>query len=272
VIDESIQSNSPSLRAEARRLLARQNPSQAISYLSKAVESGETIERQSALAVLATLPNPRVNDVLADWLDRLVKNDVPAEIQLDILESAAARKSDALTKKIQAYEASLPANDPMAPFRVALAGGDAQRGKDIFFGRNEVSCRRCHLIDGSGGEVGPDLSDIGLKQKRDYLLQAIVDPNKQIAKGFESVLVATVDGEVITGVFKSEDEKTLRLMNKDGGLIIISKDEIEERAVGKSGMPEDLIKYLTKADVRDLVEYLSTLRTPPLKPQPKHKE
>jgi quinoprotein glucose dehydrogenase len=253
-------------------LLAKENPNKAIDVLSAAIESGETIERQSALAVLATLPDPKAEAVLSEWLDRLVRNQVPAEIQLDILEAAAARKSESLSKEIQAYEASLSTEDPIAPYRVALAGGDALRGKDIFFGRNEVSCRRCHLIDGSGGEVGPDLSDIGLKQKRDYLLEAIVHPNKQIAKGFESVLVATVDGEVITGVFKSEDETTLRLMNKDGGLIIISKDDIEERAVGKSGMPEDLIKYLTKSDVRDLVEYLSTLKTPPMKPQSQHKE
>jgi quinoprotein glucose dehydrogenase len=116
------------------------------------------------------------------------------------------------------------------------------------------------------------LSDIGLKQKRGYLLEALVDPNKQIAKGFESVQVATSEGEVILGVFKSEDDKTLRLMNKDGGIMIIPKEDIEDRAVGKSAMPGDLVKQLTKADVRDLVEYLSTLKTPPVKAKSEHKE
>lgn len=271
-IEESLGANGPSLRAEARRLLARQDPNKAIPALKSAIESGETLERQSALAVLAKIPGKEAEGVLSIWLDRLMKNQAPAEIQLDILEAAATRNSSALNQKIVAYQASLSAEDPIAPYRVALAGGNAERGKEIFFGRSEVSCRRCHLVDGSGGEVGPDLSDIGLKQKRDYLLEAIVHPNKQIAKGFESVLILTTAGEVITGVFKSEDEKTLRLMNKDGGIIIISQEDIEERAVGKSGMPEDLVKYLTKSDVRDLVEYLSTLKTPPAKPASQHKE
>ena len=43
--------------------------------------------------------------------------------------------------------------------------------------------------------VGPELGDIGLKQKRDYLLEAIVLPNKQIAKGYESVLITKTDGK-----------------------------------------------------------------------------
>lgn len=272
IVEEALSTEAPALRTEARRLLAKANPAKAISVLKSAVESGETMERQGALAVLGSIDHPAAEPILADWLERLLKSEVPAEIQLDVLEAAGARGTPALAAKVKSYETALPADDPIAPYRVALAGGNAERGREIFFGRSAVSCRRCHLINGSGGEVGPDLSDIGLKQKRDYLLEAIVLPNKQTAKGFESVLVATTGGEVILGVFRSEDDKTLRLMNKDGGILIIPKDEIEDRTAGKSAMPEDLVKHLTKSDVRDLVEFLSTLKTPPTKDESQHKE
>ncbi|MCA9070577.1 MAG: HEAT repeat domain-containing protein, partial [Planctomycetaceae bacterium] len=271
-VENSLNADGPSLRAEARRLLAKQNPTKALEALKTAMETGETIERQSALSVLASMNKPEADAILSTWLERLIKKNVDPEIQLDILEAAKDRNTPELARLLKTYEVSLSPTDPLAAFQVALAGGNPQRGEEIFFGRSEVSCRRCHMIKGSGGEVGPDLSDIGLKKKRDYLLESIVDPNKQIAKGFESVLVATADGQVIHGVFKSEDETTLRLMNKDGGIVLIPKDEIDDRAVGKSGMPSDLVKYLTKSDVRDLVEYLSTLKTPPTKAKSEHKE
>lgn len=272
VIEQSLTAEGPHLRAEARKLLAKRSPEKAIAPLETATKSGETVERQSALKVLASMKNSKADAILSTWLERLVKKDVAAEIQLDILEAAQDRKTPELARLLKTYEATLPANDPLAAYQVALAGGNPVRGEEIFFGRNEVSCRRCHMVNGSGGEVGPDLSDIGLKKTPDYLLESIVDPNKQIAKGFESVLVATADGQVIHGVLKSEDETTLNLMNKDGGIIRIPKDEIEDRAVGKSGMPSDLIKYLTRSDVRDLVAYLSTLKTPPQNAKSEHKE
>ncbi len=46
-------------------------------------------------------------------------------------------------------------------------------------------CDACHVINGEGGEVGPDLSKIGANHDRDYLRRAIVDPNADIADGFE---------------------------------------------------------------------------------------
>ena len=104
------------------------------------------------------------------------------------------------------------------------------------------------------------LSGIGAKHPREYLLEAIVAPNQAIAQGFESVIVAKDDGQVVAGVFKSEDDKTLRLMTAEAKLIEIPKESIEERKRGESAMPEDLHKKLTPAEIRDLVEWLASLK------------
>lgn len=140
-------------------------------------------------------------------------------------------------------------------------GGDAERGRALFFGRSAASCRRCHKVNNSGGDVGPDLSKIGKEKDRAYLLEAIVDPNAKIAKGFETVILVTADGKIHSGILKSEDDSVVQLMTPTGALVSVAKDEIDERANGQSGMPQDLIKNLTRSEIRDLVEYLTTLQS-----------
>jgi quinoprotein glucose dehydrogenase len=140
-----------------------------------------------------------------------------------------------------------------------MHGGDADNGKRIFFERSEVSCLRCHKVQGVGGEVGPDLTGIGAKQKRDYLLESIVEPDKQIAKGYETVVLTLVDGKVKSGILKSEDKKEVRLMTPEGAVIVVPVEEIDTRTRGPSAMPADLMRHLSRKDLRDLVEFLASL-------------
>ncbi len=72
--------------------------------------------------------------------------------------------------------------------------------------------------------------------------------------------MAKTDGTVVTGVLKSEDDKTLKLMTAEAKLIEVPKAEIDERKRGNSAMPDDLHKKLTKAEIRDLVEFLAGLK------------
>lgn len=67
-------------------------------------------------------------------------------------------------------------------------------GASILFGRSAGSCRRCHKMLSSGGEVGPDLSKIGKEKDRSYLLEAIVDPGAKVAKGFDNFLTSVAGG------------------------------------------------------------------------------
>ena len=107
--------------------------------------------------------------------------------------------------------------------------------------------------------MGPDLSEIAKQNPRSYLLESIVDPNAKIAKGFATELIITIEGKVISGIVKEETEETITLVKPLGEIVIISKDDVEERAPGKSGMPADLTSQLSRAEIRDLVAYLATL-------------
>ena len=193
-------------------------------------------------------------------MDTLLAKQVPPEAQLDLLDAAAKHSAADLKDKLAKFEAARPKDDHLAKYRESLVGGDAENGRRIFFNKQDAQCLKCHKVSGVGGEVGPELKGIGSRQNREYLLESIVDPNKQIAKGYETVVITTKKGKVVTGILKSEDAAEVKLMTPEGNLVVISKDQIDERRSGKSAMPEDLLKYLSKAEIRDLVEFLAGLK------------
>ena len=153
---------------------------------------------------------------------------------------------------------SVQSNDSESAFHASLFGGNAEAGKKIFFERAEAACVRCHKINNEGGDVGPNLTGVGARQNRDYLLQSLVQPNAQIAPGFETVVVVMKSGASYTGVFKSENDKELVLNSPEDGIVKIAKADIKTRNRGSSGMPEGLGQILSKRDIRDLVEFLAT--------------
>ncbi len=253
----------PLLRVAGRRVQAKAQPAQALAGLRDILDSTDRIERQGALAILGDLPGAGADDLLDHWLDLLLRKEVPMELQLDLLEAAAKRRSVVLKEKLAKFEAARSKADHLANYREAMQGGDAEAGRRVFLHKAEVSCVRCHKLKGEGGDVGPDLHGIGSKQGREYLLESIVDPNKQIAKGFETVVLALKSGRVEMGVIKADDARAITIMTAEGKRVTVPKDQIEERSSGKSAMPEDVVKKLTKRELRDLVEFLASLKQDP---------
>ena len=256
----------PRSRTEALRLLAKVDPAAAIAPVKDRLAHGSAAEQQGAIAVLAAMPGDAARQELLDWLDRLIAGQVPAELQLDLIEAVTPRTEPELRRKLEQYASSKPRDDPLAPYREVLSGGDAQRGMTIFMSKAELECVRCHKVKGptgepAGGEVGPELSGIGGRQSRSYLLESILNPNKQIAEGFESVVLATIDGKIHTGVLRGEDAKEVRLITSDGKLVVVPKEEIDDRKSGPSAMPDDLARKLSRSELRDLIEFLADLKS-----------
>ena len=158
------------------------------------------------------------------------------------------------------YESSLPASDPLAQWRPALRGGNAEAGKKIFIERQEAACFRCHKVGGQGGEVGPELTGIGAKQPREYLLESMLFPNKSIAPGFETAIVTLKNGTAYAGVVKSSTDAEVVLNSPEDGLVTVKVADIKARDRGLSPMPEELGGVLSKRDFRDLVEFLATVK------------
>ena len=261
-VSASLKDNDPAIRSEALRLLAASDPERAIPELASVLQQGTPGEQQSAVHVLAGLKSDAAGAVLASQLRLLEMGKLAPDVELDLMEAIDSLPSDSLGPALTTYLQSRPKGDILAAHHECLSGGDAERGREVFFGNAAASCRRCHKVGDQGGAAGPNLSAVGKEKPRLELLESILLPNAKIAKGFETVILVTDDGLVYTGVLREETTETVKLMTATGEVISVPTKKIEERARGKSGMPDDVAKGLTKRNLRDLVEFLSQQVTP----------
>ena len=262
VVDGLLADFDPKIRAEARRLIVKRQPEAAVPLLAKVLDSGATVERQQAIISLGEIASPSADAVLLKSFERLAKNQLTDEVLLELLQAAGNRKSPQLAAKLTEFEQTRKSSSKnlLLQYRESLLGGDAERGRKLFLASSDTSCVRCHKVGERGGQVGPELSHIGSQKTREYLLEAILDPNKQIAQGFETVILQMTSGKVYIGIVRESTEKELRLIQPDNSILTLQKADIEEQTKGASAMPEDVVKKLTKSELRDLVEFLARLK------------
>jgi putative heme-binding domain-containing protein len=163
-------------------------------------------------------------------------------------------------------EAAGVASDPPPPTQEevakiveeVIAKGDANRGEQIFR-RSELSCLKCHGINRAGGQVGPDLSAVGVSSPIDYIVNSILNPNLAVKELYVTRIYVLEGGRIVTGVVVNQDDERVVLRDSQGKLVTISQAEIEDEAEGKSLMPQGLTKFLTHDEVVDLVKFISEL-------------
>jgi putative heme-binding domain-containing protein len=119
-------------------------------------------------------------------------------------------------------------------------------------------------VGGQGGEIGPDLSDIGGKFGREHLIEAVLEPSRQIVEGYRPTVLALVDGRVLSGLVQRESDQEVTLVDAGTRTQHIRKVDIEERKYADvSLMPEGLSRTLSRVQFADLIAYLEGLRASP---------
>jgi putative heme-binding domain-containing protein len=109
--------------------------------------------------------------------------------------------------------------------------------------------------------VGPDLSEIGKKYNRAQLLENLLTPSRTIEPRFQTQVVVTVDGRVLTGVVVQRDNAGLVMRDARDQEIQLAADAIESaRPLGQSLMPDQLLRDLTPQQAADLLAFLESLR------------
>jgi putative heme-binding domain-containing protein len=138
------------------------------------------------------------------------------------------------------------------------AHGDPARGEAIYR-RADLACLKCHAIAGVGGQVGPSMESIGASAQDDYLVESILNPGKAVKEGYHAIVVATNDGQVITGIKIRQDDQQMVLRDADGKELAVPLATVEEQKEAGSIMPAGLVDSLTRAELVDLVRFLSAL-------------
>jgi PQQ-dependent dehydrogenase (methanol/ethanol family) len=130
--------------------------------------------------------------------------------------------------------------------------GDAAAGEHYFFGAGQ--CATCHMVDGRGTAVGPDLSQEGLSKTVGELRSALLDPATHMTPGYTAVAVTLHSGETIRGFARERSDFELRLQDFKGNFHEISDSEIASVEDQPTTMPT------VAADVpelQNLMAYLS---------------
>ncbi|MDA0927019.1 MAG: c-type cytochrome [Proteobacteria bacterium] len=136
--------------------------------------------------------------------------------------------------------------------------GDADSGLALFNGRAE--CNSCHMVDGRGGRLGPDLSRIGEDNTPEDLMLAMTNPHEQVAPRWWTLRVTGSDGIEREGFRMGEDSFGVRIMDVDENLWSFRKSEIESyERIEDSTMPS-YEGRLSDDELDDLVAYLFSLR------------
>jgi quinoprotein glucose dehydrogenase len=249
------------IRVAALRIVTAHSPELAIEAITKVLQTrtGSIAEKQQAIASLASLKNTAGDQLLLDWAGRLSRGSVPAELQLDVLDAVMLRDSAEVKQALAPYEKRRLEGDTLSPYRIVLAGGDADRGRLIFTSHRQAQCSRCHKAGDLGGDAGPNLSRISATAERQHLLASLILPNLQISPGFGSVTLLLADGTSVGGQIKSEKDGVIELLTPQGSTLQIKAAEVEERSQPTSAMPS-MEKVLTLREMRDVVEFLSTLK------------
>lgn len=192
----------------------------------------------------------RLNRASSDaGIFNIIREGIPGTAMLPV----AADVPDATVWQLVSYIGSLRYD----PSSVDLAG-DADAGRELFNGRGE--CSSCHMVNGLGGRMGPDLSRIGENQRPEDLLDALVDPNADVDPRWWTLRVTGPDGETREGFRMNEDSFSLRIMDADEELWSFPKNRIQSYdRIEESTMPS-YDQRLSEDELDDLVAYLFSLR------------
>jgi putative heme-binding domain-containing protein len=129
---------------------------------------------------------------------------------------------------------------------------DAERGKLVFANR----CSTCHRLNDVGHQVGPDLGQLANKSPA-YLLQEILDPNRQVDSRYVEYAATTKAGKVIRGVIAAESATSVTLRAADAKDEILLRGDIDTlESSGRSLMPEGFEKDLSRQDLADVMAYV----------------
>jgi cytochrome c oxidase cbb3-type subunit III len=149
--------------------------------------------------------------------------------------------------------------------------GNAAHGKELFYG--DANCSLCHMVEGKGGRLGPELTAVGGSRTRDALIDSVRNPSRRLAWGlteatkefpqeYESVTVVTSDGKQIKGVALNEDSFSVQFMDANEKIHLLDKSTLRSFQKSRdSAMPKYTTDALSDKELDDIVAYLISVGT-----------
>ena len=141
--------------------------------------------------------------------------------------------------------------------------GDAVQGRTVY--ETKGGCSVCHIVNGMGRGIGPELSDVGQRRGLAYLKESLLtpgatQPSTMGVAGYLAVRLRTANS-LIEGMRINEDAFSIQIRDLNGTIHSFDKREIEQldKVFGHSLMPEYRV-VLTESELVDVVSYLMSLK------------
>ena len=257
------------------RLLDPREPLEVQEVAVRVLATTDSPELSGALLARFDAMSPRVQKAILEALfareerleavldgiegGQIVRGTIPPIRRLQLLENSVKTIRTRAANVLGPQDGSERA-DVIKRFQPALAmSRDGNRGQVLFAER----CSICHVLNGVGQAVGPDLSAVRTRPD-EALLVDMLDPSGTITAGFNAYLVETEDGGFFTGMLAEETATSIVLRRARGETDTILRTQIAEmRTSPLSLMPDGLEEGLMPQDVADLLGYLrDTTGTP----------
>ena len=137
--------------------------------------------------------------------------------------------------------------------------GNLPNGRMVFFSTG--TCHKCHVVDGMGREIGPNLTEIGSKLSREAMFESVLYPSAGISHNFELWTFVMASGITVNGMLISNTDEEVSIKGDDALVRTFKKSDVEELVKQKiSMMPADLQKTMTTQELADVVEYMQSLK------------
>lgn len=277
-----LQSPSPALQIEAARYLSADADAGQFESLAQLAgdPSADPAVRAECVVGLAADPVPS-----KELLLRLACSDEPAvrdealralrpigstltDSERQQLGSVALRNSAEAELVARLFASkpkqSRPAETDEAAWKKVLAAapGDANAGRRIFFNPAGPSCYRCHMLEGRGRAIGPDLTMIGHSQTSEHMLESILEPGREIAPLYTMWTIISKAGQHVDGMLLRRDGQENEVyVDASGTETRMRESTVADRVMRRESlMPGGLVQAMTDQELRDLVAVLMEKR------------
>jgi putative heme-binding domain-containing protein len=264
-----------SAKRVAAGLTTMAEPELAKAYVAALGESGvdaagdallervpQLTPQATALAIEVLLRRPRWQQLLLkEVLDGRIDKKLIATDVLDRLLKSGDAEVAKLAAVVAQRAGRIPSPDRQKLLEkwlpIADLPGDFTRGAVVF----GEQCAKCHSLNGKGGIVGPDLTNIGTRGKHDLLLE-ILDPNRSVEGTYRAYDVTLKNGDSFSGRMVGESRTTVEILDATAVKHVIQRDDIQElKALTRSLMPEGL-EDLGETDLKGVLEFLTRIAKP----------
>ncbi len=136
------------------------------------------------------------------------------------------------------------------------APGDAAAGRLVY---QTMGCSLCHLIDKEGGNLGPELTEIGRRRGLKFLAESLAKPEADVAVTYRAVEVVLKSGPTVTGIRLNRDDLSIQVRDTGDNLRSFLMEDVQEVRYDKPSLMPSYAS-MNQKDSDDVIAYLNSLK------------